>query len=315
MSNAATDFWTDSTSVLLTSLSAWLPETWGAIGWTSSSRRTKLLGQLTDPFITAVYVTKNSAASDIADRGKIVGFYLVGHDAGDRDDFTHPIHHYWEPDRWRHSLPALRAFTYLPGYRLVPEDLDASIPSRALSISTWGKLLTDSQQIELLRDTPWVEVDIYQGPQARIPNSTAEPTSGWVPAGPAAGGDYTVSGVADLRRHLYILELTGDLAAFLGRDTGDAQIFKVGLSASPELRRRAIQKSMPRCAFSWEIHRSTAETDEGGGCTFQAAVAGECAMKKHLAEYAEHLGGEFYLASAAQAEAAWILGCKASQSK
>ena len=274
------------------------------------SHRTKLLGQITNPFITVVYVTGDRANIDPADYGNIAGFYLVSHETGDRDEFTHPIHHARQPDKRPPSPRAARAFTYLPEYRLVPKALDQGILSRARPIAKWGELLTDPQQIELLRGTPWVEVDIYQGQQTPIASSAAGPKSGWVPAGPAAGGDYTVSGSAELRRHLYILRLTGDPAVFLGRDTGAARIFKVGLSTSPELRRQAIQKSMPRCAFSWQIHRSTASAEAAEGLTFEAAVAGEYAMKKHLAVCAEHLGGEFYLASEEQAAKAWMLGCE-----
>ncbi len=317
MSNGAADFWTDSTSVLFTSYWGWSPETWGTVGWTGTqglSHRTKLLGQLSDPFITVVYVTGDPAKIDPADYGKIAGFYLVSHEAGDRDDFTHPIHHNREPDKWRHSLRAIRAFTYLPEYRLVPKALDESILSRARPIAKWGELLKEPQQVDLLRRTPWVEVEVYRGQVAPVASSLPGPTPGWVPAGPTAGGDYTVSGTGDLRRHLYILRLTGDAAAFLGRDTGAAQIFKVGLSASPELRRQTIQKSMPRCAFSWQIHRTTASVGAAEGLTFAAAVAGEYAMKKHLAKCAEHLGGEFYLATEEQAAAAWGLGCEVSQS-
>jgi hypothetical protein len=43
-------------------------------------------------------------------------------------------------------------------------------------------------------------------------------------------------------------------------------------------------------------------------------VAGEDAMKRHLAIKAKHLGGEFYLASEAEIEKAWKLGHDAARS-
>ena len=45
---------------------------------------------------------------------------------------------------------------------------------------------------------------------------------------------------------------------------------------------------------------------------FKAAVAGEDAMKRHLARNAEWLGGEFYLTSEAEIELAWRLGHEAA---
>ena len=36
----------------------------------------------------------------------IAGFYLVSHETGDRDEFTDPIHHGRDSEKWRHSLKA-----------------------------------------------------------------------------------------------------------------------------------------------------------------------------------------------------------------
>src|SRR4051812_20218664 len=127
MSEEKADFWTDETSVLFTSFWGWSPETWGTVGWTGNpglTRRTNLLKELTDPFITVCYAT-NTQENDHPDlRGKIAGFYLMSHETGLRNEFTHPIHHHREPEKWQHSLRALRAFSYVPEHRIILREFD-----------------------------------------------------------------------------------------------------------------------------------------------------------------------------------------------
>lgn len=138
MTNDSAEFWTSNTSVLFTSLWGWSPETWGTIGWTGDrghTRRANLLKTLSDPFITACYVTSNKSYADPELKGKLAGFYLVSHELGDRDEFSHPIHHSRNPDKWRHSLRAIRAFSYLPEYRLPVLKFDPTISDRARSVA------------------------------------------------------------------------------------------------------------------------------------------------------------------------------------
>ena len=312
------DIWGQAYSVLFTSFWGWSPEDWGTVGWSGDlgfPRRRNLLAELTDPFITVCYVTSNKSDIDPDLKGKVAGFYLVSHQTGDRDEFTHPIRHRLEPDKWRHSLKALRAFSYLPEYRLSVSELDAGLLSRARSVSAMGEILTVSQQIELLRKTPFIEVDVYAstgGADAK-PNDAAS-LKGMVRAGPASNDGYVVSdGTQWLPRELYILRLNGDIGAFLGKPADGQAIIKVGLSASPEMRRQSIQKAMPRGAFEWQIDRTTTSTGRKRYPGHAVAVKGENAMKRHLAAHADWLGGEFYLASKADIESAWDLGCQAAE--
>jgi hypothetical protein len=307
-------FWTDQTSVLFTSLWGWTPETWGTIGWSGNrgySRRKNLLKQLTDPFICVCYVTSNKTYIDPDLKGMIAGFYLVSHQTGDRNDFTHPKHHGHDLEKWRHSLRAIRAFSYLPEYRLSVPELDPTLLDRARSVSAMGEILTGSAQIALLKETPWKEVEIYTGQRLSPPTEKTQTGNGWVQAGPASKGGYEVSsGTQHLPRELYILQLSGDTDAYLGRPAEGKAIYKIGLSVSPESRRQAFQKSMPHGAFSWKIERTSRRSGLKGTSSFEAAVAGEDAMKKHLAYCSEWLGGEFYLATEEQINEAWKKGNK-----
>jgi len=319
VSPASDDFWTDSTSVLFTSFWGWSPESWGTVGWTGDrglARRTNLLKELSDPFITVCYVTSNQTFTDPDLKGMIAGFYLVSHETGDRDEFTHPSHHNRSPEKWRHSLRALRAFNYLPEYRLSVTDYDPLALDRARTIAAMGELVTDRKRIALLRDTPWVEVDVYEPPETKSGTPDSGPaTGGFVKAGPASRDGYEVpEGTAALQRRLYVLKLEGDTSAYLGQEADQRAIYKIGLSVSPELRRQQLQKAMPAGAFEWALWRSSA-TSQGAGCfSFDAAVRGEYAMKKLLATQATHLNGEFYLAASDQIDEAWQHGIAAAES-
>jgi hypothetical protein len=131
--------------------------------------------------------------------------------------------------------------------------------------------------------------------------------------GDAASRGFVVpEGTQNLPRELYVLRLSGDVTAYLGRHVDGAAIYKIGLSVSPDLRRQALQKSMPRGIFRWKVARSTRLDGHAPYNGFAAAVAGEDAMKRHLARKAEWLGGEFYLASEAEIETAWRLGHEAA---
>lgn len=318
MSDGA-DFWTDDTSVLFTSYYGWTPETWACVNWSDEkgrSRRDNLLRELTDPFITVCYVTGNSSYFDPAAKGLITGFLLVTHEPGDRDEFTHPIHHDFEPAKWRHSLRAIRAFGYVPEHRLRAVEFMPELSQGGQAVATWGKVLDDRQQIKRLRTIPWREVEVYS-PGDKTDRQLIERMSerGWVQAGPSASQDYLVSpSAASLPCQLYVLRLEGAPDAYLGKPAGGRFIYKLGVSRSPELRRQAFQKAMPRGVFRWTTERTTGDAEGVTGFGFAAAVAGEYAMKRSLSAAAEHLGGEFYLATPAQIDDAWRAGHDAAAS-
>ena len=312
--NLLDDFWTAETSVLFTSFWGWDPATWGTVGWSGDrglTRRTNLMAQLSDPFITVCYVTSNKTYIDPDLKGKIAGFYLVTHETGDRDEFTHPIHHNRDPEKWRHSNRALRAFSYLPEHRLSVSDLDPAFLARARSVSAMGEVLTDPELIRKLKAIPFEEVEVYQPVSVQAAMQDEAPR-GMVRAGPASSDGYEVPGGSQaIPRELYILRLSGDVGAYVGRPGERRSIIKVGLSASPDLRRQNIQKTMPRGAFVWAVDRTLRSCGLAPCPNHKVAVKGEDAMKRHLAEHADWLGGEFYLANENDIEIAWQLACQA----
>lgn len=318
MQDPELDFWTDQTSVLFTSFWGWTPESWGTIGWTGKqglTRRTNLLKKLSNPFIAVIYVTSNKDYIDPGLKGKIAGFYLMSHETGDRDEFTGPQHHGRDLDKWRHSLRAIRAFSYIPERRISVSQLNPVYLKHARNIASMGKILTRPSEIALLRETPWIEVEVYSSGSPMTDEDEFVPTHGMVKAGPANKLGYVVSKAAvNLKRQLYVLRLTGNTDAYIGEDANGHSIFKIGLSKSPELRRQSLQKLMPRGIFRWKVERATADYGEATQVSFNLAVRGEYAMKQYLKESAKWLGGEFYLASESVIEKAWRLGQAALKS-
>ncbi len=318
MTRDAAEFWTDDTSVIFTSFWGWAPHTWGTMGWTGEqglTRRTNLLKELSDPLIAAIYVTKSSDQVEL--RGMVVGFYLMSHETGHRNEFTHPSLHDLTPEKWEYSLRALRAFSYVPERRIKATDFDPTLAggSRALAVAKWGEVLTDRVKIAQLREAPWVESNVYfppgeaAGVEEEFEEEAFEPLRGFTRAGPANKNGYVVSSSAqELKRQLYILRLDGITDAYLGRASNGKLIFKVGLSASPELRRLSLQSAMPDGAFHWQVHYHSGSADQEVGFSFRAAVAGENAMKMALFKNSDWLGGEFYLASESDIDTAWKLG-------
>ena len=133
-------------------------------------------------------------------------------------------------------------------------------------------------------------------------------------AGPASKEGYVVeNGSLFTPRELYVLRLEGGHRCVSGSARFGSLHSKIGLEASPDMRRQAFQKAMPRGAFQWQIER----TAKGGGMacytSHAIAVKGEDVIKRNLAKNAEWLGGEFYLTPQDVINAAWHRGCKATQ--
>jgi hypothetical protein len=296
-------------TVMLTSFWGWTPESWGTVGFTSPTRRDTIVQMTTDPFVVFVYVTKSAPGAPRDIKGWIAGFYLVSHIAGDRTEFTDQSHHQREPAKWRHSLKALRAFSFLPEYRLHVDDFDPTISTRAQSVSQWAEEIS-ADSIANLKGRPFVEVPVFGGrdgidTRIHVPDSAR----GMVRGGPVNRSGYWVDGEPiDTEKELYGLALDGDTENFLGEPALGRRIYKIGLSISPKSRLQAFQSALPRGSYNWAIERSTRTDHEPPYPTFGAALAGEIAMKESLSRSSKWLGGEFYAATDEDFDAAWALG-------
>ena len=294
------------------------PPSWGCIGWNEPGRARTLIQKTTDPFIMANWVTYTSG-----DRfsGKLAGFYEITHEEGLRQNFTAPYHaENFDEKYWKYSLRASRAWEILPEYQpdiktFYPEMYTAN---QERSTGRWGAELPP-QLIEKLKTLPRREVEVYGRPNS-IDSSIVFPDKktkkGFVQGGAGRKRGYEVSEPKDTEKELYILKLTGDVSIFLGRNVKDKQIYKVGLSVSPETRQNSLNASLPNGTYLWQIYRTTRQDRDVPYSSFKVAETGEMAMKRYLGvspgDYKNHLGGEFYLASKSEIEEAWTLGRKTS---
>ena len=102
------EIWTKDISVFVKGYYRFDPDVWAVVNLADDGRRSRLLKQLTNPFITAVYCTKKTP--DKVLRQKIAGIYLTTHETGHRDDFSHPCTHTENPTQSRFALRVIRAF-------------------------------------------------------------------------------------------------------------------------------------------------------------------------------------------------------------
>jgi hypothetical protein len=147
-------------SIWLTSFWGWSPGTWGKVGFTKEARRRKILEMTSDPFLMVVYVTKTAPKAPEDIRGKVMGFYLVSHIEGHRNEFTHETHHEQSPNRWIYSIKALKAFTFLPDRRIGIDKLGFDLRRDGQNIAS-NALQLDEQRINILAKLPYVEVDVF----------------------------------------------------------------------------------------------------------------------------------------------------------
>lgn len=308
----ANDIWADIGDVYLKSLWGWSPATWGCVGFTHAGRRGTIVRETSDPFIMVGYVTKRAGSLEGID-GLVTGFYVVSHIEGDRDEFTAVGYHANDRNRWRYSLKAVRAFDFLPEYRLDIADVYPEIGPQAVTVAAHGVRLLGAP-LSVVKAIPYVEVPVFGGPDSGIGDMVVpDGARGMVKSGPVNWSGYTVSGEPrDTEKELYVLLLRGDAQTFLGKPVGARCIYKIGLSMSPTVRLDALRKSLPEGAFGWELHRTTRLDKHSPYPSFEAAEAGETAMKRSLAASADWLGGEFYAATDAELDAAWKAGREAA---
>ena len=313
----ASDVWPDKSKVLLTSFWGWDPHLWGLLSFTDKGLREKVRKATDDPFIGLVYTTKGSPFGDPMDRGFICGFYVLSHTNADRFQFTDSSSHQTNPNQWHYGLAPYAAYRFLPEKRVHIDEF-AQSNNRVKnwsSLSRFGMFLDDNTMIAKLRGLYVEQEDLYRPFSDLGVASISTSSTGYVLPGPNRSNSYTVAGrEVDLLRRLDILELTGNADHYLRRPANNRKILKVGLSYSPEARKRDLQKSYPNGKFEWKVLHPQSDPNAFVG-TFAAAEKGETAMKKWLGSKTDsHLGGEFYVASPNEIAEAWRLGNEVAKS-
>lgn len=306
----------------LTSFWGFDPAGWGCIGFADEAKRNRYLRLSTPTTLMAIYVTKSRGPLEM--RGKVVGVLEISHNTG-------PASHFIAGDRWaeKERDPASRgkwpfAVQATRAWRIVQEDWisvdelfpDAYASAHAEYIGSSGVQVSPIEAEHLLQLDVY-EVPVY-GQRQRVTGVIQTLESALSPsrAVPPSAEPYWV-GETDGPKHLYILELSGDTAAYLGRSDDDVdgrRIIKVGFSRSPSARRDQIQSAYPAGQFKWAVRYPQPIPGAAPYPNARVAIVGEDAMKRRLVtEAAEVLGGEFFLAEDWLVHSTWSAGKYAAE--
>lgn len=295
----------DGRDVWLTSFWGFDPDDWGCIGFADENKRTRYLRNSTPGSLVAIYVTKGKGPDLM--RGKVVGVLEISHEVGHARDFISGDR--WaekerDPDsrgKWLFAVRATRAWKIVPeDWKRVEDLMPLAYGSAHPEFIGSSGVVVSPEEAGALLQLDVFEVPVYG--QAREVDATIQTLASALSpsrAVPPATAPYWV-GETDGPKHLYILELSGDIAAYLGRPKADVEgrsIIKVGFSKSPLARRDQIQSAYPAGQFHWTVRLPKISTDPAPYPNASVAIVGEDAMKKRLVDSeAEVLGGEFFLA-------------------
>ena len=288
------------------------PRDEGFLGFTEEWARAKFLERTKPGVLVVIYGTGKAPRGD---RGKILGILQLSHRAGNASLFMSDERkrkkeeNPEESRRWNHAMQAVRAWKVPHEARVTVEDFaDNTYTSRkSRHISVRGEPLVPQEALKLLKlnlyevnvcGQPWVGFSTF-GAGAHVLTPSRP--------GPVSQSPYMVS-EAEGEKHLYIINLKGNADAYLCEPADGRLIIKVGFSASPERRCNDHNRTLPKGAFRWTIHKSTFTENRDPFPSSGHSLAGEQAMKDLLAKSGKSLGGEFFLAGSDEIEAAWRRG-------
>lgn len=312
----------DGRDVWLTSFWGFDPDDWGCIGFADQGKRTRYLRNSRPGSLVAIYVTKGKGPE--AMRGKVVGILEISHQIGHAKEFISGDR--WaEKERdletrgkWLFAVKATRAWKIVPeDWKRVEDLMPLAYGSTHPEFIGSSGVVVSPEEAEALLQLDVFEVPVY-GQSGEVDATIQTLASALSPSRAVhpATAPYSV-GETDGPKHLYILELSGDIAAYLGRPEKEVEgksIIKVGFSKSPMTRRDQLQSAYPAGRFNWTVRLPKAIPDLAPYANARIAIAGEDAMKKRLVEFgAEVLGGEFFLAEEWLVHKTWSAGQYAAE--
>ena len=308
LGEAALHILRDTPNVWLTSFHGWSPETWGCVGFTVEGQRDKFLDATEPGALIVIYGTTDSRTPK-DERSRVLGIYQTNHETGHSHDFLDPMQierlkRTGEDEKWRDAVNCIRAWTIDAENRPYVQDAfpEAVASGAYLHIGSQGVRLSKADAANLL-DLSVTEAKVYGGRQILDARpQTLRPSK----AGPNQAKDYSVAVEPDGPKSIYILELQGNAANFLGIGENELKghrIVKVGYSRSPVSRCNSFNAALPVGAYRWDILKvSTEEFDVPNG---RIAKLCEDELKNILFNYGESLDHEFFRAHPDDIDNAW----------
>ena len=310
----------DPPNVWLTSYYGWTPENWGCLGFSVSGQREKFLQATKPGALLVIYGAKNSETPEEM-RGIVLGFYQTTRELGHSHQWISPmqIEHNkrkGRADKWSDALKCSKAWEIIEEDRPTIEAFAGETYSskNAQHIGSQGVRLRPEEARRLL-EYDLIERTVYgENPITTSVIKKLKPSKGLN----APKEAYTTIIEPDGPKELYILRLIGNKSHFLGKSEAelvDHEIIKVGFSKSPSTRCHHFNSSIPKCAFRWELFKSTALDGHDLYPNQDIALAGEDRMKVILDEHSISLGGEFFLSHKETIDEAWYFGRRAALKK
>jgi hypothetical protein len=304
--------------VWLTSYYGFTPESWGLLGFTQEWMRRQFLENSRPGALVVIYGA--GGAHDPGERGRILGIQQQSHIRGRKRNFV-PAERWaveatdqGRRDKWDFALKASRAWRVTAESRPRVEEFapETYSPGAATLIGARGRKLKPAEARAIL-DLDLLEVPVYGGAPVEI--LPAEPAADVLrpsQAGPVSQSCF-MTRESEGPKHLYILEMQGNIDHLMGKPSQGRLVVKVGFSRSPDTRRLNHNRALPSCAFTWQLMRSTYVEGRKPFPSSGHALAGEGAMKAHLEKNGSSLGGEFFLARPEHIDTAWAHGLIAAE--
>ncbi len=309
----------DLPNVWLTSFYGFDPEEWGMLGFTDEARRRNFLNGTRPGVLVVVYASGKASKDELR---KVVGIQQCSHRIGYSEQFVAPAT--WRekqdnPDyvgKWNFAVEATRAWRVTPESRMHIEEFapEATATKAWLHIARQAVPLSHSEAMNILK-LDLQEVDVY----GQDPIIGASPASAKEILSPSRPGPVSqnafVTRESEGPKHLYLLVMQGDTDALLGRAALGKKIVKAGFSRSPQTRCNDHNRTLPRCAFRWRVHRSGEKSGYDPYPDSDHAKAGERAMQEVLCRSpaGKSLGREFFLAEPKLIDMAWEEGNRAAK--
>jgi len=309
----------DPPNVWLTSFYRFHPEEWGFLGFTDEAARQRFIERSRPGVLVVIY---GAGEASKADRGRIIGIQQCSHVIGSAEEFMAPdawiakAKNLEWAGRWNFAVKAIRAWRVLEGSRMEVRDFapQATATEAWQHIGARGVPLTGAETKNILK-LNLEEIPVFGRNYAEsFSVGSAKDVLAPSRAGPVSKCPF-VTRESEGPKHLYVLVLRGDADAFLGDSANGRFIIKAGFSGHPVTRCDDHNRTLPDCAFSWEILRSGDSEGRQAYATSDHAKAGERAMQHVLCRQpsGRSLGGEFFLADEALIEEAWQAGNEAAR--
>lgn len=283
----------------LTAFWGFEPEHEGYYGFTLEGGRSRFLREYQDGDLVLIY------GADVANTAKLDRKQLLGilkvqptpiWDIDKISDFgLSEKKQLGKEDSWRYAVPVRRAWRIdqrIGVKHLIPDTYDGS---NGQALASFGQVITseESKRILQLRVT---EVNVFGEPPLADTSTrkvTFE-TAYNAKSGPAPSYGQRTSNYVDGEAFAYVMELTGDLSAFLGKpfyEVRGKRLIKIGFSNDPARRLAELNCGFPSSASIRWTERTRSQPYADGASAFDV----EQSLHEEFGKVAARQGNEIYL--------------------